>query len=66
MFSDANLARPKVKFSTKSNKRDPDEVATRETNIAQALIALNNYRLINRWVNSGLTAGMFHWNFRPG
>ena len=48
MFSDSNLARPKVKFSTKSNKRDPDEVATRETNINQALIALNNYRLINR------------------
>ena len=65
MFSDANLARPKVKFSTKSNKRDPDEVATRETNIAQALIALNNYRLINRWEHSAPATGIF-LSFLPG
>ena len=50
MFSDANLAKPKVKFSHKSNKRDPDEVATRETDLVQAILALNNYRMITRLV----------------
>ena len=45
MFSDENLARPNVRFSNKSAKREPDEVATKETDVLRAVIALNNYRV---------------------
>ena len=48
MFTDENLARPNVKSTTKSAKREPDEVAEKlkDTEINKSIIALNNYRLI--------------------
>ena len=48
MFSDENLARPNVKFSSKTAKRDSEEVAVKETDIYRVLIALNSYRIITR------------------
>ena len=46
MFSDENLARANVRFSSKSSKREPEEVANKETSVMRALVALNNYRVI--------------------
>ena len=43
-----DLRRPNVKFAHKTSKRDADEVASQETNIYKAIIALNNYRVILR------------------
>ena len=43
-----DLRRPNVKFTSKTSKRDADEVATHETDVYKAIIALNNYRVIVR------------------
>ena len=49
MFTDDNIKRPNVKFSTKGAKKDADEVANREPDILKLVIALNNFRMVERF-----------------
>ena len=64
MFSDANLRRPNVKYATKERDRNADEVGfvsldlyqfheffkvvQNESNLKTLILALNNYRIMNR------------------
>ena len=52
-FTDENLARSNVKFSSKKPGADDEEVAKKESRMPVLLKALNNYRIISRMIFPG-------------